>query len=265
VGSKDPGEFIEFHRNNETDGGTIADIFRQQVINTAKDWSEWFVSFILDHRYDENAVSGAGSFGGVFQRVAEFLAGFPNPADRTKSAVQVAGRLAAIMAAESNATSVSKAARMQLESDLIDTAARIAATRDAMKRRVDSISGGSPTESRALLSALAQGSGPMEKGGDIDKLSGKALRALARSEQTGGKGKEPNTEVKREVPRTLPPKEKRLQRRRMYRPPTERTAPSLTPHFAGFEFENQSDRDWLGIRKVRESFDLKLQGSCRRC
>ena len=251
TGMKDPGDFIEDRREIGTAVDHIADEFRAEVLSTAVDWSDWFLTKVLD-RYNKNASrEAAGSFGDVFQRVADFLATFPSPAERTKSAYEVSGKLANIMAIDSNSTTISKAARMQLESDLIDSASRIAAAKDLMKRRVEVVNGGSPAETRSLLSAMSKGGTSVDGADEVGKLSRKALQKLsgppkprALSDSPTGRPMDDRTISRKPRPR-----------RRIYRPITQKEEPSLTPHFAGFEFENQSDADWLGVprnNKVKE-------------
>ena len=134
-GMKDPGDFIEGRR--EDDARDVAENFLEDVVQPAIDWSDWFLKKILS-RYDAAATRAkAGSFGDVFQRVADFLSMFPNPADRTKGAYEVSAKLAQLIAKERNSTEISKAARMQLESDLIDSASRIAKEREAKKSKLD--------------------------------------------------------------------------------------------------------------------------------
>lgn len=249
-GIKDPGDFIEERREIGTAADQIADEFRGEVLNAAVDWSDWFLTKILE-RYNENTSrEAAGSFGDVFQRVADFLATFPSPAERTKSAYEVSGKLANIMAIDSKSTTISKAARMQLESDLIDSASRVAAAKELMKRRVEVVNGGSPAETRSLLSAMSKGGTSVDSADEVGKLSRKALRKLSGP---------PKPKVLSDSPTGRPMNDRTISRkprsrRRMYRPIAQKEKPSLTPHFAGFEFENQSDADWLGVprNKVKE-------------
>ena len=242
-GIKDPGDFIEARRGKDVGVDQVANQFRKEVLNVAVDWSDWFVAGILG-RYNENASrEAAGSFGDVFQRVAEFLATFSSPAERTKSAYEVSGKLARLMALDSNRTSISKAARMQLESDLIESASRLAVAKDLMKRRVELVNGGSPEETRLVLSAMSKGGTAADDTDETGKLSRKALRSLSGPSR-------PNVLSDRTAgpPTSSRPKRKQpWPRRRAFRPLTQRDEPSLTPHFAGFDFENQSDADWLGI------------------
>jgi len=255
VGVKDPGEFIEQRREQGIATDQVVEDFRTEVLNAAADWSEWYLERIMN-RYDENSArEAAGSFGDIFQRVAGFLATFSNPAERTKSAYEISGKLANVMAMDSNRTSISKAARMQLESDLIETASRIASAKESMKRRVEVVNGGTDAETRSLLSAMARGSTSMEKFEDVDKLSRKAFRKLSGSPQprpaaNGSMDSSGRRGDFREVKEGLRP------RRRMYRPLTEREEPSLTPHFSGFDFDNQSDADWLGVPRNKAKRDL---------
>lgn len=248
-GIKDPGDFIEVRREIGTPGNQIADEFRDQVLNSAVDWSDWFLTRILD-RYNLNASrEAAGSFGDVFQRVAEFLSTFSSPAERTKSAYEISGKLARLMALDSNRTTISKAARMQLESDLIDSASRLAAAKEAMKRRVEVVNGGSPAETRLLLSAMSKGGTSVDDTNETGKLSRKALRKLSGPPKPNVLSDRPNEKLMSNRPMTS----KQRPRRRIFRSLRQNEEPSLTPHFSGFDFENPNDADWLGIprNKVR--------------
>ena len=184
-----------------------------------------------------------GSFGSVFKRVSEFLATSQGPAERTKSAVEISGKLAKIMAVDSNRTTISQAAQVQLESDLIDSASRIANAKEAIKRRAEAASEELGTNTQSLLASLSRGGTSTDGTDDIEKMSRKAFGKLAGASQIAPSAKKPYQRLENNVgqPGARP-------RRRIYRPSSEKKAePSITPHFAGFEFENQSDADWLGI------------------
>lgn len=255
-GVKDPGDFIKLHqKGNEK---LSAKKFQKDVIRNARDWNSWMVDHIIS-RYDKKAARGSpGSFGDMFARVSEFLAmSCSNPADRTRSAYLVADRLASIMASDANTTSVSQAARVQLESDLIDAASRIANAKDVMHRRIEKITGGSPTESRKLLTAMSHGTGLQNDAIDTEKLSRNALRKSLNNES--GIEQPSVTSYNGQVQKRANPRRQLRDnpKRRTFRPVNKKgKPPALTPHFSGFDFKNENDADWLGIPKeeVRDCF-----------
>jgi DNA primase len=250
---KDPAEFIESYnkQNKKEEANIAADDFRKEVLDTSVEWTEWYIDRIL-RQYDSTALRGAaGSFGDTFEHVADFLATFKNAADRTKRACEVAASLAAIMAEESDSPSMSNTVRIQLESDLVDKASRVANSRDAVARRIESVEGGSDAEVQAKLSNLARGAG-LSGDGDKEKLSWKKLRQDPEQRPKIIAGPLPSK--KRNVstrPKDKPGgQEEQQYKRRTYKPRNaKKEAPILTPHFAGFEFANDSDAEWLGLSK----------------
>jgi DNA primase len=250
---KDPAEFLEsFNKQKEKKQAiSAADEFRKEVLDTSVEWTDWYIDRII-RQYDSTALRGAaGSFGETFERVAEFLATFKNAADRTKRACEVAASLADIMAKESDSPSVSNTVRIQLESDLVDKASRIANSRDAVARRIESVEGGSDADVQAKLSNVARGSG-LSGDDDKEKLSWKKLKEDPKNRPkiiTGPLPSKKKTVSMRSKDKPNGPEEQRYQRR-TYKPRNaKKEAPMLTPHFAGFEFANDSDAEWLGLSK----------------
>jgi hypothetical protein len=247
-GLKDPADFIESREGADAE---VAESFRTEIVGSACDWTDWYLQRLFTE-YDPAATRGRpGSFGDIFERVAGFLASSMDPADRTKRAYEVAGSLAAMIAEEKNATEVSSVVRFQFESDLIDRASRIAEAKDAVQRRSESVSGQSPTGTKMVLSSLSRGEGPSADDGDTGKLSYKALSSNAGKVSTARKtemsaGRRSAKPVSSGVKSPKPPAQTRG-RTFKTREPTKAVA--LTPHFAGFQFAQQSDMDWLGIPK----------------
>jgi DNA primase len=252
---KDPAEYLENYnkQKEKMQASSAADEFRKEVLDTSVEWTEWYIDRILG-QYDSTALRGAaGSFGDLFERVAEFLATFKNAADRTKRACEVAASLADIMAKESDSPSMSNTVRIQLESDLVDKASRIANSRDAVARRIESVDGGSDADVQAKLSNVARGTG-LSGGDDKEKFSWKKLKEDPENRPKIIPGPLPSK--KKTV--SMRPKdkpngpEKQQYQRRTYKPRNAKEeAPILTPHFAGFEFANDSDAEWLGLSKEK--------------
>jgi DNA primase len=235
---KDPDEYVQLRKGE----GDVGQEFVESVIQRAADWNKWFIERILLSYNPEAQRERIGSFGDVFNRVAEHLATSMNSADRTRSAYNVADALARVLAKEKNATDVSDVVRNQLESDLIEECARIASVRDSVRRRTEAASlGKADANANRALRALSKGEGPsgieeritaqtkpFDSSSPISLQDTKQASKLARSSMASMQVKA----VKRA----------RDAKPRAVRP---RSAPTLTPHFAGFRFANKSDQDWL--------------------
>jgi hypothetical protein len=219
-GIKDPGDFAEARRQGakKFNVTAIRVAFCEEVIDSAQEWSDWYLDRLL-RRCDAGATRqmSAGGLGDTFQKVADFLSTFSNPADRTKSASLVAGKMASMIAENSNATKVSKAVRLQLESDLIDLASKKATERElALKRRNEL-----GAESKTALGLEYTLDSSSNATIDVSMLSSKARMKLAGID-------------------SAPSRNSRLPTRKQQIPP-------LVPHFAGFRFSNPNDADWLGV------------------
>ena len=237
---KDPDEYVQLRKGEGE--GDVGQEFVESVIQRAADWNKWFIERILLSYNLEAKRERIGSFGDVFNRVAEHLATSMNSADRTRSAYNVADALARVLAKEKNATDVSDVVRNQLESDLIEECARIASVRDSVRRRTEAASlGKADANANRALRALSKGEGPsgieeritaqtkpFDSSSPISLQDTKQASKLARSSMASMQVKA----VKRA----------RDAKPRAVRP---RSAPTLTPHFAGFRFANKSDQDWL--------------------
>jgi hypothetical protein len=238
VGIKDPAEFLEQRKKVKT----ADDEFREEVVDLSLEWTDWYIEHLLSG-YDASAIRGArGSFGDVFERLADFLATFTNAAERTKRACELASHLAEIIAKESDTGQASNTVRVQLESDLVEKASSIADEKAGVARRIAMIDGGSTKDIQAKLSSLSRGDGMSGDDGN-EKLARKALRKI--------EGNQPQVTKKR-VERTNPDvrspsarKSERGSRYKMKRP-SEKDAPSLTPHFSGFNL-HETDAMWLGF------------------
>lgn len=260
-GIKDPGEFVE-EAANGVSIEEAAEKFRQQVIGTAVDWTEWFVQRIIDG-FDETVQRGQiGSFGQVFDRIAQFLANTMDAADRTRAAYKIAGKLAELLSKEANGTEASSAVRSQLETDLVETAARIANKNNEMLRR-------SELNPKAVLASLARGEVPTSDDDHERKLSSKmmqskrnesratdAKRSMPEVEDNGFLGSNPITLQKSGRTSSLIFKDFQQEpRKRKLRPKRKlHTETSITPHMSGFLFENDSDAAWLNLKKATVGF-----------
>lgn len=240
-GIKDPAEFFESQISSGVSRTELAERFRKDIVESAVDWTDWYIQSIVSE-YNKDAIKGStGSFNNIFERVADFLATTFSPADRTRRAYEVAGMLSSLIAKERNATEVSKAVSMQLESDLIHLASRISDAKEAIHRRAEKIGGFTPAEARSAVSAMARGHGPSADEQEA-KLSFKAILEQKEKDDM----------------RVLPSDKWRKQARsrdrtkqKPYRAKMKRgkEIKSLTPHFSGFRFTHRTDADWLGLNE----------------
>jgi DNA primase catalytic core len=251
-GIKDPADFIEANKGG-TKGGAV---FREQVLRQAEDWTTWYLKRILS-RYNEKALRGTpGSFGDMCDRVSEFLATFPNPADRTKMAHDIANNLVELVAKSSGSGEVSNSFRIQLESDLVDMVSRKAAAKESLGRRIEAVDGFAPNQQDDKLSQMSKG---LYQADESKKLSTKAFKesnpvkarvlpqrlkpALDQRDVPGPTaGRKANNTARKAPPGT---------RKGIKRDFKKTVYPSMTPYFQGFEFENESDAEWLGLARQK--------------
>jgi hypothetical protein len=251
TGVKDPAEYFE--SGSMKDRLRLGKQFRKEVFDTAKDWTTWYLDRLLSG-YDERALRGmAGSFADICDRVSDFLSKFSNPAERTKRAHDVAGSLAGVISGGADSGQVSNALRIQLESDLLDMVTRKAGARGSIERRLESVEGASPEVTSQKLGKMTKGDG-FSSSDDSSRLSTHAWNVLKKAAfpmQTDSKA---NSARKIKSRRRATSSgsgsvgSRRGERRQMRRSSTTKISQlPLTPHFCGFDFENQSDADWLNI------------------
>ena len=250
-GIKDPADFIEANNGGTKGGG----VFREQVLRQAEDWTTWYLKRILS-RYNQRALRGTpGSFGDMCDRVSEFLATFSNAADRTKMAHDIASNLAELVAKSSGSGEVSNSFRIQLESDLVDMVSRKAAAKESVGRRIEAVDGFASNQQDDKLSQMSKG---LFQADESNKLSTKAFKeanpvkrgappqrfkpALDQRDLGPKIGRKANNTA-----RKAPPGPRRGIKRDFKKP----ESPSMTPYFRGFEFENESDAEWLGLARQK--------------
>ena len=244
VGIKDPADFIQT-KNGDAD-------FQKRVIANADDWTTWYLKQILA-RYNEKALRGTpGSFGNMCDRVSEFLATFPNPADRTKRAHDIASNLAEVVSARSGSSQVSNSFRIQLESDLVDMVSRKASVKESLGRRIEAVDGFSPKQLDEKLSQMSRGAGSNVTDDSI-KFSAKAFKAanpIHSREQVQRLKPTPVQRDERDLKAGPKGNSAKKNPRKFLRSAKEQASP-MTPHFKGFAFENESDADWLGLSRQK--------------
>jgi DNA primase catalytic core len=257
---KDPADFIECQRKLGVDGKQAVENFQSEVIDSAIDWTEWFIQQLINS-YDRNAPSGAaGSFTVVFERIADYLASSLSPADRTKRAYEVAGQLSNVLANEQNATNISVSVRIQLESDLINLASRLTSSKQAIQRRVES--NNASISDPISVASLVRGYGP-NSDDQLSKLSKNATRinaSLERAQSYSRKSSRssPIRDVRSASKSSNGRRPSKTIRAKLKREPD---SVSLTSHFTGFRFAHQSDMDWLGLRNKKVDSSQVCAGS----
>ena len=240
-GIKDPDEFIALHAKRDGQE-SIGIQFRNEIVHQATDWVKWYLQRIIATYNPEAQRGQQGSFGDIFEVIAEHLATSLPSADRTRLAFEVAGTLSSILGSEVNSTDASNAVRSQLESDLIEMSARIANTKNSVRLRSEfALDGHAKVNVDQMVVALANGQGPS----GADDIA--PTRFNAQSHLTSPSSV-PAASPRRRLPLLRShTKQAKKPRQRAFaeRGKLVETTISLTPHFSGFRFANKSDQDWL--------------------
>ena len=229
-GVKDPSDFVA---SNEAKA-----IFESEVLQQAQPWDEWYIRQLVK-KHDDNDRDGI-SFAAVCEEVSSFLATFPTPVDRTRRVHNIVDILLDLITKDSDNKSTLGMMRVQLESDMMNMVSRKASIRESMERRIEEKEGyseGSATlskmdaltrgeliatdknDQRLSKSALAKLNPPVKRSSAISKGMNAAKRK--HSKQTG--------RTRYKTSKVKPPQK------------------NLIPHFSGFTFKHQSDKDWLGV------------------
>lgn len=243
-GIKDPADYLEDVKSLENP----EEKFRADIVGNSLEWTDWFVNHVVSS-YDSSTARGApGSFGDIFERLASFLSTFKNAAERTKRACEVAALLSEIIATDGKESNVSKTVRIQLETDLVEKAAAIANSKTTMKQRISEHDrhDGIP---QATLYNIASGDGTM----GIDESS-----KLSKFSARKGRGKQNDTPPDSDGSFKPPSRSLKGSRYRMKRSSKPREV-TLTPHFSGIDFLDETDERWLGLiddqgRRRKDSF-----------
>jgi hypothetical protein len=134
-GIKDPADFLEQHR--DADG--LEKMFREDVVQNATEWSEWYMNRLLATHDPDAGSLGTLSFSAVFERLASFLATFGNKEDLAKRASTVAAKLAILVSSDNNESldAVSSTVCIQLESELIEKATNMVQSKSIQSPKGD--------------------------------------------------------------------------------------------------------------------------------
>ena len=237
---KDPADFVHFAGG----GDNARDLFQKEILDTSKPWDEWYVTRLIT-KYDADAKDGSeGSFSDICNQISTFLASFPSPADRTRRVHNIAELLVTLIAEKDSTSSSISMLRVQLEADLLNMASRKAGVREAIERRIEQTDGLLGSATTAKIERLA--SGDFDAFNDDERKMSK--QSLAR---TMPQRKE--SPPRRIIPVANPSRQRRVQpssqpfryneqQRDMKLPERH-----LVPHFHGFTFKHDSDKDWLGL------------------
>ena len=242
---KDPADFVEGRLGSSSQERVRAE-FMEQVIEPAQDWTHWYVLRLVEASYNATAPRGTeGSFGDIFERVADFMGVGMEASERAKNAPIIAKQMETLLLSHENSTTGGKLTvgdgtlHVQLEADLLDLSSRIASAKEA--------------GARMALADLSLGSW-----GEDDSMGGTVSRNPAlppgsfEDDSWGGKVSSqksypPPQELQVDEMVSTPDEFQRPRRMRGKQEPQD-----LTPHFAGFEFTHQTDAEWLGLSKWKK-------------
>ncbi len=240
---KDPSDFV-----NMAGGGDKARMrFQEEILDNAIPWDEWYIDRLIS-KHEMGAKDGmAGSFSGICNEVSTFLAFFVNPAERTRRVHKISEKLVVLIAEDKMSSSSLSMLRCQLESDILNMSSRKAGVREAIERRIELTDGVSGEATASKMKRLSSGDLD-DNNNDERKMSKNALAMVAPHRPDGSQRNIPASNPLRQGKgatrarsvRTNP----RQRNRQLPEKPTER---HLVPHFNGFVFKHQSDRDWLGL------------------
>lgn len=227
-GIKDPSDFVA---SKESDAKSQ---FESEVIQLAEPWDLWYIRQITQ-KYDES--KDGTSFAAICEEVANFLAMFPNAADRTRRVHSIVDILLDLISKDSDSKSSLGMMRVQLEADMINIVSRKAVARESIERRMEERDG-LGKEVGSKLDIMTRG-GEAESD-DFQRLSTSALAKLhpptRRSSSSVNQSTIRRTSQQKSTDRTTYKSNKVRPRQR-----------DLMPHFNGFTFTHKSDRDWLGL------------------
>ena len=240
---KDPADFVDFAGGGEK----AQQRFQQEILDKAILWDEWYISRILSKHKVDAKDGTEGSFADVCDEVSTFLATFTSPADRTRRVHKIAERLVDMITeddAEQSSSSLSML-RVQFESDILNMSSRKAGVREAMERRIEQTDGLEGDATTSKMERLTRGE--IDMNDDDRKMGSKNALATYRTIPPPRRAEQRRMPVSRSQRTTA--KTRTVRSFRATRKPNRTRLPErhLVPHFNGFQFKHQSDRDWLGL------------------
>jgi len=275
---KDPADYVEMKKSEHSANqmGTIIDVeddFNFEVVEPAMEWMEWYMERLLS-TYDDQALPNTpGSFGDVFEQIANFLSNIENPAERTKRSFQSAKVMAAFLSGSGSSAPAGATIQAQLESDLVQSASRLANQKNAIAKRLEaSRAGTDDIDMQTKIRNLSTGSG-FSGQDDSEKLSYKKLKEISPELVDSPKAKRVSSLARTQRQRTSPrevattqPYSRQQQRQQQQRRPKRKTSSSAPNEGrrmfrekpkrkkqvnlpAGLENLSQQDLEWLGWDK----------------
>jgi DNA primase len=235
---KDPSDFVTL-----AGGGNKARMrFQEEILDNAIPWDEWYIDRLLSKHEVDSKDGTVGSFAGICNDVSTFLASFSNPADRTRRVHKIAEKLVALIAEVEMSSSSIGMLRAQLESDILNMSSRKAGVREAIERRIEVTDGVSGEATASKMKRLSRG--------DLDNMNDDERKMSKSASSRLAPQRADN--LQRSIPALNPLRARKdATRTRSFRTNPKKTKKPqerhLVPHFNGFEFKHQSDKDWLGF------------------
>lgn len=230
-GYKDPSDLVSV---KESDAKSR---FETEVLQRAEPWYEWYIRQIVQ-KYDISSKDGT-SFASLCEEVSNFLAVFPNAADRTRRVHNIVDILLDLISKDTDSQSSLGMMRVQLESDMLNIVSRKASARESIERRIEEKEGFGE-DAAMKVGVLTSG----EVDADVvgQRLSKSALKKLSvQSRQSQTAIIKQSATVRRSFQERPAPKTTYKTRKVQ---PQKR---DLLPHFSGHIFKHKSDRDWLRL------------------
>mmetsp|Transcript_30081 Transcript_30081/g.63791 ORF Transcript_30081/g.63791 Transcript_30081/m.63791 type:complete len:616 (+) Transcript_30081:145-1992(+) len=146
------------------------------------------------------------------------------------------------------------ACHVQLESDILNMSSRKASVREAMERRIEQTDGFSGEAAASKMERLTSGGDDVGTMNDDDRKMSKS--ALARTTKKPPMRTDSSAQQTRRIPASRstgrPASDAQTRTNRSFgnnRASSGQELPErhLVPHFSGFTFKHESDRDWLGL------------------
>eukprot|EP00536_Pseudo-nitzschia_multiseries_P000897 jgi/Psemu1/62880/estExt_Genemark1.C_110130 len=241
-GVKDPAEFLEENQEAED----LEEKFRAEVIDGAQEWSKWYMNSLVD-AHNSTATDGEdGSFSQIFDKLALFLSNFESVDDRMKKASFIAPKLSDLLDTNDDNDGIdidrveaSSTTRIQLASNLVEKAAKVAHLKSMDVQRSYQLTVGSRKDSAIPKSLeISQDMALAERGnnGLSKKRNPKTPSQIESSDNSSSGWQRPKPAMER-------------QSTQMNRPNTvRRFQKSMTKHIAGVG-GNPFDDEWLGVTK----------------
>ena len=263
-GLKDPAELVEsFLPDKDSEA---KEMVQSELIQQAEPWTHWFVKRILESLDNVPADDKDSATNDIFHELASLIS------ENSQNQQEIA-RLAATSLANAMAPGSVESLGPQLEIDLLDLASRMQTTRNLTSHNGESsgtiykgrVPGIPDSEKFARRqSTKSHSDSQKNREGRVDDLSEeeKFSAKSKRNSNLGLSGKTSPWELPddinlyqdSEIPLPLASfdesgkmelKGKRRKKAKMKRRSKESLDPKLTPHFAGFQFRQKSDLEWL--------------------